>query len=134
MNGNHAIGNNVLSHIVALLFALADMADLAAVLSPRMRRILLDILRPGEAAGRRLVTRSDVGQADVPGHGEGYDPDDARRLAISLRALAMALQAGFGDVPCQARRFAGAPLEIDFGWMKPKARLMALRAPPFDTS
>lgn len=103
MDWRHAIERNGLAQIIALLFSLAFIAERAAAQSPGSRRYLIDILRQGEASGVRLVTRWGARPfaAGWSFSGEGYGPDDALRLAVSLRALGMALacQAQFEETP-----------------------------------
>lgn len=80
---------DVLERIVALLFALAGLADLASNLSVLRRRHVLGILSRGEAEARAFVVGISAG-APAP---EGA-PDtacDAARLASRLRALALVL-------------------------------------------
>ena len=84
-----------LGRIVALLFALADLAELAAGRSAFVRSLVLWILRQAETVARDFV----AGSADAPTMpvlpAEGLA--DALRLAASLRALARQIerQAGF---------------------------------------
>jgi hypothetical protein len=80
---------DVLERIVALLFALADLADLAACLPANRRKHLLGILGHGEAGARAFLTGVSAGareQADMPA-----SVADAIRLAARLRALALLL-------------------------------------------
>ena len=91
-----------LKRIVAMLFALADLAVRAHGLPRPVRAFVLWILRWGEAAARDFV----VGPA--PDHalpiGEcGGEPADALAHAESFRALAVALQ----DELAWHRRFGG---------------------------
>ena len=75
--------------IVALLFALADLAERAAGRSWPVRRLVLWILLPAEAVARDLVT----GTAVLPPlRRVGDSAADAIRLASSLRLLAAALR------------------------------------------
>jgi hypothetical protein len=74
---------DVLERIVALLFALACVADLAAGLPYLRRRQVLGILSHGEAEARAFVMGVEApAVADAPG-------GDAARLAASFRALAL---------------------------------------------
>jgi hypothetical protein len=84
-NWNH----DVLEHIVALLFAFAGIADLAAGLPAFRRRHVLGILSCGEAEARAFV----VGVVfDAPTAADAPEQaGDAARLAASFRALALAL-------------------------------------------
>ena len=78
----------VLKQIMAILFALADLAECASGRSDRVRRLVLWFLYPAEAAARDFI----AGAADDPdAPQEGDSPADAMRLARSFRALAMAL-------------------------------------------
>ena len=81
--------DDVLARIVALLFALASLADCASRLPARRRREVLGFLMPGEAAARAFV----IGMAlDAPA--EADEPafsDDAASLAARLRVLGFAL-------------------------------------------
>lgn len=76
---------DALERIVALLFALAGLADLAAGLPFHRRRQVLGILSWGEAEARAFVIGT-----DVPDPGDA-PPDDAACLAVRLRALALML-------------------------------------------
>jgi len=76
---------DVLERIVALLFSLAHLADLAADLSAPRRRHVLGILSVGEAEAWAFVFGTPV-PADAPDKA-----DDAARLAARLRALAVVL-------------------------------------------
>lgn len=99
---------DVLEHIVALLFALADLAELAAGAPFLRRRQVLWILGHGEVEARAFL----FGGAPVPIEAPG-EAGDAERLAIRFRALALVLcallaQAGQfalpGAVGARARR------------------------------
>lgn len=81
-----------LKRIVALLFALADLAELAACRSQAVRGFVLWILRPAEAVARNLVTGTPT---PVPLFRVGDSPADARRLAEDFRDLAR-------ELDCQA--------------------------------
>jgi hypothetical protein len=80
---------DVLERIVALLFALAHLADLAAGAPFLRRRRVLEILSHGEAEAWAFVMGLPPGAA-VPADEPEY-PSDAERLAASFRALALAL-------------------------------------------
>jgi hypothetical protein len=82
---------DVLERIVILLFALANLADLAADAPFLRRRQVLKILSHGEAEARAFVIEFATGAAapaDVP-EGAG----DATCVAVRLRALALFLYA-----------------------------------------
>jgi hypothetical protein len=80
---------DVLERIVALLFALANLADLAAGAPYLRRRQVLEILSHGEAEAWAFVMGLPPGAA-VPVD-EPESACDAERLAASFRALALAL-------------------------------------------
>jgi hypothetical protein len=81
-----------LMRIVALLGALAGLAELAASRSPAMRGFVLWILRRAEAVARDFVADGQDAQfASMPVEPVGCRPADAMRLAVSLRALARQL-------------------------------------------
>jgi hypothetical protein len=117
---------DVLEHIVALLFALASMAELAACLPWLRRQQLLGILSHGEAEAWAFVMGLPPG-APPP---EDASADDASRLAASFRALALALCA------LLTRRFAlprkAGPRAGRRRPARPAGRRAALAAP--DTS
>lgn len=99
MDWYQAIERFRLMHIVAMLFSLAAMADMAAGASPRRRRDAMAALLRGQAAGLRLLGLSDVPDAEVCLTGVSCNPDDARSLAVRLRFLALMVyyQYGLGD-------------------------------------
>jgi hypothetical protein len=93
---------DVLERIVALLFALANLADLAADAPFLRRRQVLEILSCGEAEAWAFVMGLPPGAA-VPAD-EPESTGDAERLAASFRALALVLcallaRAALFDVP-----------------------------------
>jgi hypothetical protein len=80
---------DALERIVVLLFALANLADLAAGAPFLRRRQVLGILGHGEAKARAFVIGMVLGDtvlADAP-----ESSGDAARLAVRFRALALAL-------------------------------------------
>ena len=79
---------DVLERIVALLFALANLADLAAGAPFHRRRQVLEILGHGEAEARAFVIGMVFGAPALP---DAPETADALRLAVSFRALALAL-------------------------------------------
>jgi hypothetical protein len=82
-----------LMRIVALLLALAGLAELAASRSPAMRCFVLWVLRRAEAAARDFVAGGqDTPITPMPVEPAGARPADAMRLALSLRALARQLE------------------------------------------
>ena len=78
-----------LTRIVALLHALAGLAELAGRHSPAVRGFVLWVLRHAEAVARDFVAGPDTRLALMPP--AGSCPADAARLAVSLRALARQL-------------------------------------------
>jgi hypothetical protein len=88
---------DVLERIVALLFALANLADLAADAPYLRRRQVLAILSYGEAVARAFL----FGGAPAPAEAS-EQAGDAVRLAARFRALALVLCA----LLAQALRFA----------------------------
>ena len=97
MDANQGIGHSrtMLKGIVSLLFALADLAEQAGARCFAVRILVLLILRPAEAAARRLVMDF-YGDTDIAPLLQMQDGDGstaAIRLALSFRALAMALAA-----------------------------------------
>jgi hypothetical protein len=127
---------DVLERIVALLFALAGLADLAAGLPARHRRQVLAILGYGEAVARAFLTGMEEdapswedAPADAPG-----EPGDALLLAARFRALALLLAA----LLARAALFAltrAASLTMDKaerlpGGQRPRPLHHAPRGPP----
>ena len=99
MDWNSAIEDNrrMLKRIVALLFALAGLAERLIGLPRPVRACVLLILRPAEAVARDFVlkTQDHGGSVPLPAfldarHG-GDSPADAMRLARSFRLLAVLL-------------------------------------------
>ena len=100
MDGNLAIEDNrrMLTRIVALLFALAGLAERLSGLPRPIRAFVLQILGSAEAVARDFVFETTQYQgmpAPLPacfGALQGGDsPADAMRLAQSFRALAVML-------------------------------------------
>ncbi len=96
-NGEANWSVDVLERIVALLFALASLADLAAGVPFLRRRRVLEILSHGEVEARAFL----FGGAPVPSEAL-ENTGDAERLAMRFRALALVLCA----LMAQAARFA----------------------------
>ena len=96
MDSNAEKETDVLMRIVALLFALADLADRAAGRSLPVRARVLAILRPAESVAWGIVVREarqcgapiPVLGVSMPADG---NPDDAPCLAARLRSLGLAL-------------------------------------------
>ena len=80
-------GYDVLGRIMALLFSLADLADIAAGLPASRRRYLLGILGVAEAEAHGFL----IGPGTPVSAGGQDTADDALHLAARLRALAMLL-------------------------------------------
>jgi len=120
---------DVLERIVALLFALADLADRAAGVPFRRRRQVLGILNHGEAEARAFVIEVATG---APAAMEALEPaGDAARLAVRLRALALILCVLLARAP-SAQRIAPGP---QAGEARPAGRADRPAAPPVaDTS
>jgi hypothetical protein len=101
----------VLERIVALLLALAGLADRAANASSRRRRQALEFLAIAETEARNMV----AGLAGLPcAPDDGVPPqaaacasaDDARRLAAAHRLLALALLAMLEEARCAAAQLS----------------------------
>ena len=93
----------VIGRIVALLVALAGLAELAAGRSAVVRGFVLWLLRHAEAVARDFVEGGeDAPLVALPMLPAGNGPADALRLAASLRALARQLerQARLLRAPC----------------------------------
>ena len=106
-DGNREIDRHrdVLERIVAMLFLLAGLADLAIGLPARRRLRVFSILACGEAEARGFV----MGLAGAPVEDDASLQDaisagDAERLAVSFRVLALVL----GAMLAQVRRPASA--------------------------
>lgn len=78
-----------LERLAVLLFALADLAERAGGRSPPVRDFVLWVLFPAETMARNLLTGL---SAPVPDRPAGKSPEDAVRLASSLRLLADAFR------------------------------------------
>ncbi|HEY6631566.1 MAG TPA: hypothetical protein VIZ90_08950 [Rhizobiaceae bacterium] len=115
-----------LGRIVALLCALAVLAERAAGRSPVVRSLVLWVLRQAEAVARDFVCGGpDPATALVPIAPSGNAPLDATRLAISLRALARRLAR---QLDIQARLLPANCRRIgDDAAASPAGRVPALR-------
>lgn len=93
MDYSYVEERNRLARTIALLLSLALMAMRAAFWPSRKREELINIIRAAEAAGLRLAAGyGDWAEGtELPDIGDGNSRDDALRLAVSLRAVAMAL-------------------------------------------
>ena len=123
MDWNSAIEDNrqMLKRIVALLFALAGLAERLSGLPRPVRACVLRILRPAEAVARDFVLETTRDHAaPLPACFDalqgGDSPADAMRLAQSFRVLAVLLN-------CLAERNSGSKRCIAPGAMI--ARLLA---------
>jgi hypothetical protein len=124
---------DALERIVVLLFALANLADLAAGASFLRRRRVVGILSHGEAEARAFVVGM-VSGAPAPVNPPA-SADDAACLAVRLRALALALcvlLARWFALPGAAGPCVGRPSHKVSG---PSVRWLGAPAPPApDTS
>ncbi len=99
MDWNHQIEQHreMLQRIVALLFALADLADRASGRSRSVRCEVLFILSHGEAVAREFILEEAQASGmpipclPAPAHDDGCSAGDAVQLAARLRALAAIL-------------------------------------------
>ncbi|MDP3896953.1 MAG: hypothetical protein Q8Q62_09780 [Mesorhizobium sp.] len=109
MHGKAKTGVDMLERIVALLLALADLADRCAERSAFVRRLVLACLwqavdvAGGFAAGR--ASNAPARQPDAMNVQRGHAPADAMRLAASLRALALMLR----NLAARMRRSVAMP-------------------------
>jgi hypothetical protein len=78
----------VLKRIIALLFALADLAESACNHSPIVRRFVIWILRAAETVAREFVVGEPEAPALMPVSPASDSPAEAMRLAYSFRDLA----------------------------------------------
>jgi hypothetical protein len=120
----------MLERILALLFALANLAELAAAAPFLRRRQVLGILSHGEAEARAFVIGVATG-APTPPDAPG-ETGDAAGLAASFRALALALCALLARAVLSAPRAATGPRAVR---ERPAGRTRPHAAPAaFDTS
>lgn len=84
-----------LTRIVALLLALADLAESASRRCRLVRSFVLWLLRPAESLAWDFVIGAEPPSAFMPIGPAGDDPVDAMRLAENFRDLAC-------DLECQA--------------------------------
>ena len=78
--------------IATLLCALAGLAELAAPRSAAVRGFVLWLLRHAEAVARDFALSDEDLSHEMPAGPAGGGPDDAMRLAASLRELARTLE------------------------------------------
>ncbi|MDP3897015.1 MAG: hypothetical protein Q8Q62_10105 [Mesorhizobium sp.] len=100
----------MLDRIVVLLLAIADLAERAAGAPEARRRLVLAIIRHGDAVARDAFCVSPHGRTDRHGTLDGArdGPEDAMALALSLRVLALMVR----SMTARTRRLswlAGAP-------------------------
>ena len=102
MNTRARKGRDRLERIAALLLSLAGLAERAAARSAPVRFIVLWLLRQAETVAADFVgiewnaTFWDDPSGFAPDH-LGYGPADALALALSLRLLALVVQATAQD-------------------------------------
>ena len=78
-----------LKRIVALLFALADLAESAGRRSSLVRRFVIWVLRQAETVGRDIIIGAAEAQSSLmPASPASDSPAEAMRLAQSFRDLA----------------------------------------------
>ena len=129
---------DALERIVALLFALAGLADRASGLPAARRLDLLCILGHGAAEARAFVTGAAFSPCEEGGDTGFHAADDAARLAAGFRALALllaAILARAGRIARwlhrEARAGAGLPT-VRRKLIEPQGRIVryAARGPP----
>jgi hypothetical protein len=135
---------DVLERIVALLFALAGLADLAASLPALHRRRVLAVLGYGEAvartffigmAPRAALVEKIFSEEDAPASGDAPgEPGDASQLAARLRALALILAALLARAALYAPPRAAAPHASGREPARPAGRQAQAASPAPDTS
>jgi hypothetical protein len=85
----------MLMHIIAILFAMASLAERLIADPPFVRRLVLPILRQAEAIARAWIAREAGGRSlrhlASPTLFDTDGPQDALRLALCFRALALVL-------------------------------------------
>ena len=114
MDCNAKSNREALQRIVAMLLAIAELADRASHASRPVRLHVLGILRIAEAVVRSLVVGMMLNSyGSMPPQAclaigtrmcthDSDDPDDAARLALGLRALALALSSFLAQSTCFA--------------------------------
>ena len=127
-NGERNDTDDLLMRIVALLLALASLAERAVGLPQPVRSAALWFLRPAQALAWEFVT----GQAcpEIPCSHRRDERAEAMRLAVSFRALARSLEAELAAPPrfpsCWSRLARHVPPR--------QLRTLACEAPTPDTS
>ena len=116
MNYNAEIetNRNALKRLMAILFALADLADCAAGRSWPVRCLVLSILGLAEQAAHAFVTESagtthfrSTPTASAMPTPRGNSPIDAMQLALSFRMLALAVCAMLAKIRSCSRDRSG---------------------------
>ena len=127
-NGERDKTDHALMRIVALLLALASLAERAAGMPQPVRSAALWFLRPAQALAWEFVT----GQAhpEIPHTHRRDERAEAMRLAVSFRALACSLEAELAAPPrfpsCWSRLARHVPPR--------PLRALACEPPKLDTS
>lgn len=126
MDQNKTTDREALRRVVAVLLALADLAERAGGRSLAVRSLVLRLLRPGEVLARDYLARL-TRHAAVPSESLPFTHDsvtEAIRLATSFRTLAAALTA-------LAAEFTSSQQPIAARYVNPVAvgLLAALRYP-----
>ena len=114
MNCSAGVESNALKRLMAILFALADLADCAAGRSWPVRCLVLSILGLAEQAAHAFVTgsadtthvRSTPSASAMPTP-RGSSPIDAMQLALSFRMLALAVCAMLAKIRSCSRDRSG---------------------------
>ena len=114
MNCSAGVESNALKRLMAILFALADLADCAAGRSWPVRCLVLSILGLAEQAAHAFVTgsadtrhfRSAPSASAMPAP-RGNSPIDAMQLALSFRMLALAVCAMLAKIRSCSRDRSG---------------------------
>lgn len=115
MDWKRAIGEEraALARIVALLLALADLADLACCRGASFGCLLLSILRPAEAAMRQFLDDEPDTSPAAKGR-SGYTCEELACLAARLRAFAAGLlgEAGMSVLWQAMQPFSTQPCRV----------------------
>ena len=127
-NGQRNKTDHALMRIVALLLALASLAERAGSLPLPVRSAALWFLRPAEAVAWEFVTWQAC--PEIPYSHRRDERAEAMRLAVSFRALACSLEAELAAPPrfpsCWSRLARHVPPR--------QLRTLACEAPTPDTS
>lgn len=110
MNRTTTTDEYSIRRIVAVLLALADLAECASGRSLAVRSLVLWLLRSGEVLARDYVaglTRHATGQGELP-RVTGNSATEAIRLAQNFRNLAAALTALAAEVVASPRQAVAA--------------------------